>query len=90
MCTSFLKGGHTDNLHYKLAMHTNKKGNKSYDKKRTCNNEEPQEKYQLGTVNNKLLTGLNIFHDASIQNISKSFSPRESFLPYQWIITENI
>ena len=37
----------------------------------TCNTEEPQKKYRLGTVSNRLLRGLNAFY--WIQNLALSF-----------------
>ena len=57
---------------------------------------EPQQKHRLGTVNKKLLGGLNRFYgiptslSASImaQNI-QLFGPREGFLTHQWIILGN-
>ena len=68
MGSSFPKGGNIDTctLYFKLAIHTNQKAIKSYEKARKCNTEEHQQKYRLETVSNKLLVDLDILHDASI------------------------
>ena len=57
-----------------------------------CNTEEPQQKYRLGTVNNRLLGGggfkrvlLDPNPRPQILPRFKTFGPHEGFLTHQWI-----
>ena len=54
----------------------------------TCNSEEPQYKYRLGTVNNRLLRGLNMFFWIQTcallpLHLFEAFGPHKGFLTHQ-------